>query len=275
LSGAGPASKAGANCDNRPILAGRVGMNHIESRPSEPRPKAVRRVRKTLVLLLSCAAGAVDAASYIGLGHVFAANMTGNTVHLGMATGYGSLVDIGHSGSALLGFLLGVAAGASIVERDDAPTPWPRAVNVALVCELILLAITAVVWAAAGAKGPPTTDGLLLALGLAMGVQSVTVRRLRIPGVASTYLTGTLTALTAGLVRIALGRPTPAPEAPTHGAGLMASVWAIYGGGALITTLVSPHGGAGSLVLPLALIAIVLVAADRDSRWLLPAARAV
>ena len=248
-------------------------MNPIESRPHDPPPKTVWRVRKTLVLLLSCAAGSIDAASYIGLGHVFAANMTGNTVHLGMATGYGSLVDIGHSGSALLGFLLGVAIGASIVERDDSPTPWPRAVNVALVCELILLAVTAAIWAAAGAMSPSTTDGLLLALGLAMGMQSVTVRRLRIPGVASTYLTGTLTALTAGLVRVALGRRTPAPEAPTHGSVLMASVWAIYGGGAVITTLVSPHGGARALVLPLALIAIVLVAGDRESGWPIPGTR--
>ncbi|HWH53532.1 MAG TPA: YoaK family protein [Gemmatimonadaceae bacterium] len=226
-------------------------------------------MRKTLVLLLSCAAGAVDAASYIGLGHVFAANMTGNTVHLGMAVGFASLIDIGHSAAALLGFLLGVAAGAGIVERDDSPAPWPRAVSVALVCEMILLAVTAAVWAAAGAKRPPITDALLLGLGVAMGVQSVTVRRLRIPGVASTYLTGTLTALMAGLVRVAMGRRTPAPEAPTHGSLLMASVWAIYGGGAVITALASPGGGPRTLVLPLVLIAIVLIAADRDSTWLL------
>lgn len=229
-------------------------------------------MRKALVLLLSCAAGAVDAASYIGLGHVFAANMTGNTVHLGMATGYGSLVDIGRSGSALLGFVLGVAAGASIVERDDSPAPWPRAVSVALACELILLAVTAAIWAAADATAPATTDALLVTLGVAMGVQSVTVRRLRIPGVASTYLTGTLTALTAGLVRVALGRGTPAPEAPTHGSVLMAAVWAIYAGGAVITTLASPRGGARALLLPLVLIAIVLIAADRDATWLSPAA---
>ena len=245
-------------------------MSHIASRSIKPPPKVTWRARKALVLLLSCAAGAVDAASYIGLGHVFAANMTGNTVHLGMAAGYRSLVDIGHSGSALLGFLLGVAAGAAIVERDDSPRPWPRAVSIALVCELILLAATAAIWAAVGATRASTADGLLLALGLAMGMQSVTVRRLRIPAVASTYLTGTLTALTAGLVRVALGRRTPTPEAPTHGSALMASVWAIYCGGAVVTTLASPRGGPLSLVLPLVLIVVVLVAADRDTMWSLP-----
>ncbi|HWH50086.1 MAG TPA: hypothetical protein VN651_00970, partial [Gemmatimonadaceae bacterium] len=71
----------------------------------------------------------------------------------------------------------------------------------------------------------------------------------------------------------ALGRRTPAPEAPTHGSVLMASVWAIYGAGAVITTLVSPRGGARALVLPLALIAIVLIAGDRESGWPIPGMR--
>jgi uncharacterized membrane protein YoaK (UPF0700 family) len=226
-----------------------------------------RRMRKPLVLLLSCAAGAVDAASYIGLGHVFAANMTGNTVHLGMAVGYASPVDVGRSGSALLGFLLGVAIGAAIVERDDSPAPWPHAVSQSLLLELLLLVVTAAVWGATGERRAAEDAALLLALGVAMGLQSVTVRRLRIPGVASTYLTGTLTSLMAGLVRRAWGKRAPAPEAPTHGSLLMAVVWVIYGGGAVITTIASPRGGPWSLALPVILIAIVLAAADRESAW--------
>lgn len=38
-----------------------------------------------LLLLLACAAGAIDAISYLGLGRVFTANMTGNTVLLSLA----------------------------------------------------------------------------------------------------------------------------------------------------------------------------------------------
>src|SRR6185312_4925587 len=126
-------------------------MNPIESRPHDPPPKTVWRVRKTLVLLLSCAAGSIDAASYIGLGHVFAANMTGNTVHLGMAVSHVSPVDVWRSTSALVGFLLGVTLGAAIVERDDSTAPWPRAVTTALWSELLLLGAVAVVWRSAGA----------------------------------------------------------------------------------------------------------------------------
>lgn len=241
-------------------------MKDVQSRSAHA-PTRVQRIRKNLVLLLSCAAGAIDAASYIGLGHVFAANMTGNTVHLGMAVGYASAADISRSGAALVGFVLGVAVGASIVERDDSAAPWPRAVNAALLCEVILLAAAAAIWHAASPTTLATMGFLLLALGVAMGMQSVTVRRLRIPGVASTFLTGTLTSLTAGLVRRVSGRRTSTPEAPTHGTLLMTLVWLIYAAGAAITTVSAPRGGAASLILPMALIATVLVAADRDSIW--------
>lgn len=228
----------------------------------------VRRVRRTLVLLLSCAAGGVDAASYLGLGHVFAANMTGNTVHLGMAVGRASSIDVGRASAALIGFLFGVVAGAAIVERDDSSTAWPRVVTISLLLELLLLVVVAALWRAAGADDNIAAIFLLLALGGAMGVQSVAIRRLRIPGVASTYLTGTLTTLAAGLVRRTLGARSSTPEAPTHGTLLLASVWMIYAIGAAATTFLSPNGGPRSLLLPIVLIAVVLAVADRDAAWL-------
>lgn len=247
-------------------------MNHNAS-PSRPSPVGfAKRVRRTLVLLLSCAAGGVDAASYIGLGHVFAANMTGNTVHLGMAVGRASSGEVARSGAALIGFLIGAAFGAAIVERDDSATAWPRVVTVSLFIELGLLVIAAALWHARTADSSIATTSLLLALGLAMGMQSAAVRRLRIPGVVSTYLTGTLTMLTLGLVRRAIGARSSTPEAPTHGTGLLAAVWVIYAIGAAGTTVLSPNGGPRSLLIPIVLIAVVLGVADRDATWLSRAA---
>ena len=245
-------------------------MNHNRSSSRQSPLGVVKRIRRTLVLLLSCAAGGVDAASYIGLGHVFAANMTGNTVHLGMAVGRASSGDVARAGAALIGFLIGAGIGAAIVERDDSATAWPRVVTVTLFIELFVLVVAAALW-----RTRPTDTGasiattsLLLALGVAMGMQSAAVRRLRIPGVVSTYLTGTLTMLTIGLVRRAIGARAPAPEAPTHGTGLLAGVWVIYAIGAAVTTVLSPSGGPRSLLLPIVLIGIVLAVADRDATWL-------
>jgi len=252
----------------RAILAGLRGMKRLEMRPSGARSPApsgsVRHLRQALVLLLSCAAGGVDAASYIGLGHVFAANMTGNSVHLGMAIGRVSAVDVAHSASALLGFLAGAAAGAAIVERDDSTIPWPRAVTFALSAELVLLGVVALVWRGVGTQRPLVVDAFLIALGVAMGMQSVAIMRLRIPGVASTYLTGTLTSLMAGIIRRASGKQAPTPEAPTHSSALLALVWVVYVAGATLTTLASRRGGAFGLLLPMILIAIVLAGADRE-----------
>ena len=44
--------------------------------------------RQLCVLLLCMTSGIVDVIGYIGLGHVFTANMTGNIVLLGLAIGH-------------------------------------------------------------------------------------------------------------------------------------------------------------------------------------------
>lgn len=92
------------------------------------------RGRDAMLASLSLAAGCVDAVCYLGLGQVFVANMTGNTVLLGLAIGQADGRNVLQSGTALVGFVLGVAAGAAIVERGPgtrarlgrppSPRPW-------------------------------------------------------------------------------------------------------------------------------------------------------
>ena len=47
--------------------------------------------RESMLLLLTLVAASVDAISYLGLGHVFTAMMTGNTVLLGLALAQGEV----------------------------------------------------------------------------------------------------------------------------------------------------------------------------------------
>lgn len=42
---------------------------------------------------------------------------------------------------------------------------------------------------------------LIVLAGVAMGIQSATVRKLNLPGVVTTYITGTITSLTSGFIR--------------------------------------------------------------------------
>jgi uncharacterized membrane protein YoaK (UPF0700 family) len=70
------------------------------------------------LLTLAVPAGAVDASNYLGLGRVFTANMTGNTVLLGVALARGSGADAARSVAALGGFCAGGAIGTLLVPTD-------------------------------------------------------------------------------------------------------------------------------------------------------------
>ena len=57
-----------------------------------------------MLVLLACVAGSVDVMSYYRLGNVFTANMTGNTVLLGLSIGQGNVASSLHRLAALAGF---------------------------------------------------------------------------------------------------------------------------------------------------------------------------
>src|SRR5580692_6435951 len=69
-----------------------------------------RRVLSALALL-TFATGLIDAASVLGLGHVFTANMTGNIVFLGFSLAGAGKASIAKSLLALGGFLAGALLG--------------------------------------------------------------------------------------------------------------------------------------------------------------------
>ncbi|MFF3641462.1 YoaK family protein [Streptomyces sp. NPDC002564] len=162
---------------------------------SVPTPEIGDRHPLSLVLVtLTVVSGLVDAVCFLGLGHVFTANMTGNVLIIGFALagapGFsvtGSLVSLG-------AFLVGaVAAGRlALAFRDRHRVPWVRT---ALWCEAALLAVSTVV--AFGAGGVPPYP-LIALIALAMGLRNGTVGRLAVPDLTTTVLTRTLAALAAG-----------------------------------------------------------------------------
>lgn len=221
----------------------------------ELRPIAIRN---GLLLALAFAAGYIDALSYLGLSHVFTANMTGNTVLLGIALAQLDGDAIARSSLALAGFLAGAAAGAWIVERDHSDSLWPRAVTLALTLESLLLLVFAVGWYLAHdtLATATTTAALIVLSALAMGVQSAAVSRLEITGITTTYLTGTLTNLAALL----MGRTRRKSKSFRHSA-LLAVVWIVYIGGAVVAAVDLPRNLVLALVLPAALVMVVVTIA--------------
>ena len=72
------------------------------------------------LLGMTAVTGLVDAVSFVSIGHVFTANMTGNIVLLAFATAHVSGLSIARSSTALLAFLVGAVLGGRIMARASA-----------------------------------------------------------------------------------------------------------------------------------------------------------
>jgi uncharacterized membrane protein YoaK (UPF0700 family) len=161
--------------------------------------RAARSIRHPLtraLLALTFSTGLVDAVSYLGLGRVFAANMTGNVVLLGFGVaGSGGLPVVAPLVS-LGAFVLGAGAGGVLTKR----TADSHRLHVAstLAVEVSLIGISTVLAAAITIRPNALSGDVVIALlAFAMGTRNATVRRLGVPDLTTTVLTMTLTALAA------------------------------------------------------------------------------
>jgi uncharacterized membrane protein YoaK (UPF0700 family) len=152
-----------------------------------------------LLLVLTGVTGVVDAVSYLGLGHVFTANMTGNVVFLGFAASGVPGLSMARSGTALAAFLVGAVIGGRLAVRMG-PGPVGRWAAAAFGTEAgLLLASTAVAVGCGNgfANSPTGLYAVIVLTGLAMGVRNATVRKLAVPDLTTTVLTLTITGLAA------------------------------------------------------------------------------
>src|SRR6266571_3335653 len=90
------------------------------------------------LLVQTVATGLIDAVSYLALGHVFTANMTGNVVFLAFAVAGAPGLSLMRSLTALVAFFIGALIGGRVATRlSELVTPnW---VTTALTMESALL----------------------------------------------------------------------------------------------------------------------------------------
>lgn len=147
-----------------------------------------------LLVTLTVVTGIVDATSYLKLGHVFVANMTGNVVFLGFALAGASGLSAGASLLALGAFLLGALGGGMLGARHGEHRGHVlRGANIAQA--LLLAAALAIALLSPAAPDRGVRYTLIAALALAMGVQNAVAQRLAVPDLTTTVLTRTLTGL--------------------------------------------------------------------------------
>jgi uncharacterized membrane protein YoaK (UPF0700 family) len=211
------------------------------------------RALQTLLLVLTTVSGLVDAVSYLKLGHVFVANMTGNVVFVGFALAGATEVSAAPSLIAIMSFLL-AALGAGRLERSMPASP-ARLLSAAAAVQLaILLAVAAV-----GMVVSPSTDParyvMVALLSAAMGIQSATTTRLKVPGFNSTVVLTTMLSTLASNSRLAGG-----PGAQ-NGWRILAVLAMLTGG--LVGTLLLFHV---AVVAPVGLAAVVVAAVSASAQ---------
>ena len=149
-----------------------------------------------LLLVLTVVTGLVDAVSYLSLGRVFVANMTGNVVFLGFAIAGASGLSAAASLAALVAFMAGALIAGRVGSRFDQHRG--RRLALALAIKVAFVAAATIVAIVAGDR---LTDAaryaLIVLLAFAMGVQNATVRKLAVPDLTTTVLTLTVTGLAA------------------------------------------------------------------------------
>jgi len=149
-----------------------------------------------LMVMLTVITGLVDTFSYLALGHVFVANMTGNVIFAGFALAGATGFSLTATVIALAAFAAGAFLGGRIIR--NARSHRARLLYLALVLEVLVVAGA---WLIAEVSGPPSdapTRYLLIALlGLGMGVQNAAARALAVPDLTTTVLTLAITGTAA------------------------------------------------------------------------------
>ncbi len=218
-----------------------------------------------LLVVLTVVTGLVDSFSYLVLGHVFVANMTGNVVFFAFALagvrGFSVLASViaiacfalGALAGGRLGRSLAASAGRSPGGRRELLLGITAGIEAVIVAEAVTMTALTATPMPAGLR-----YALIVVLSLTMGVQNATARKLAVPDLTTTVLTLTITGIAAD---------SPIAGATgSHAARRVISVAAMFVGALAGAVLVLHANIVYPLVIALVLLAAVALAAVLAAR---------
>ncbi len=233
-----------------------------------------------VALSLTAIGGFVDAVGYIALFQIFTANMSGNSVHIGMYLGQRDFSQLMRPACAVVAYVTGIIL-TRIVVQVAARCEVRRIASFTLGVEALLLLLFARATPAMHLGEmvnlhSPTYFSLVALLSFAMGVQTATLTHVGPLTVYTTFVTGTLTKFAesftrtlfwsydhfrvaghaSNIVRLASGQQDVRETA------VLASTWICYLLGAAIGTIIKQRWELRALYLPVAVL-VVFVLIDR------------
>ncbi len=142
-----------------------------------------------MLFVLTFVTGLLDAVTYLGLGHVFAANQTGNVMVLGFALVGAGQISVTSALASFGSFVVGAAfSGWATARLERAIGNWIR---VMFVLEAGLLVVGAVL----SVMSPIFATLVVAILAFAMGMRNSTLQHVGLGTVSTTVLTTTLASL--------------------------------------------------------------------------------
>jgi uncharacterized membrane protein YoaK (UPF0700 family) len=149
-----------------------------------------------LLVALTAVTGLVDSFSYLVLGHVFVANMTGNVVFFAFALagvrGFSATASVVAIGGFALSALAVGRLGRSLAGRRELLLGVTAGIQAIIVAETVTMTALSPSPMPAGLR-----YALIVSLSLAMGAQNTTARKLAVPDLTTTVLTLTITGVAA------------------------------------------------------------------------------
>jgi uncharacterized membrane protein YoaK (UPF0700 family) len=234
--------------------------------PASDKPAPGRRAHHLvwLVFVLTAVTGLVDAVSFVGIGHVFVANMTGNTVFVAFALAGDTTLSVASSLTAFGSFAVGALLGSRVGLLSQGHRGRMLATGIMLDAAFVTGALVVASVAARPLHGAPRYACIVL-LAVGMGVQVATVRRVSVADTPSTVLTMTLTAFVADS-HLAGGT---GPRSLRRGFYILTLFGGALVGGLLVinTDLRAALGLAVGVLLVAALVAGGLVRRTHSHEW--------
>ena len=157
-----------------------------------------------LLVALTAVTGLVDSFSYLVLGHVFVANMTGNVVFFAFALagvgGFSATASVAAIGCFAVGAMVTGRLGRSLAGSPGRSPAGRRELLLGVTAGIEAVIVAETVTMAALTASPMPAGlryALIVSLALAMGAQNATARKLAVPDLTTTVLTLTITGIAA------------------------------------------------------------------------------
>jgi len=238
------------------------------------------RSKVGVALSLTAVGGFVDAVGYIALFEVFTANMSGNSVHVGMYLGRRDWLGLLRPLCAIASYVLGMALTRIAVEIAGR-RGIRRIASFTLAVEVALLILFAGATPAMHLGQiidlqSPTYFTLVALLAFAMGIQTATLTHVGALTIYTTFVTGTLTKLTESFTRALFWAHDQLRQSglsdvlklahrqrDVSEAAMLAATWICYVIGAAIGTVLKQRWELRALYIPVVILILFIIVDQR------------